>query len=136
MLSKAFKTLGLTRKATIDDIRKTYVKLARRYPPEHFTEKFAEIKSAYASLMLDKDKTNNILELFLSYNQYFELKSNLLFDMFDFPKTEPDLKSLEQLVDTSNLSPLLKTLQDFKVDPTSIEYRRSPPPNQNTSKNS
>ncbi len=52
MFEKALKTLRLHRGAEMEEVREAYVRLTRRYPPEHFPEKFKEIKRAYEQLSL------------------------------------------------------------------------------------
>jgi hypothetical protein len=60
VIESAYATLHLTRDASPDEVRKAYVHLARRYPPEHFSEKFASIRWAYQQLTLDDDFINEV----------------------------------------------------------------------------
>jgi hypothetical protein len=55
MLEAAFKLLRVERDASPEDIRKAYVRLVRRYPPEHFPDKFAKLHEAYQKLILSDD---------------------------------------------------------------------------------
>jgi len=55
MLESAYDTLRVGRDASPEAIRKAYVTLVRRYPPEHFPEKFMSIRQAYQSLMLEDE---------------------------------------------------------------------------------
>ena len=52
MLEKDYQILRLARDADTEDIRKSFIKLSRRYHPEHFPEKFKQIKNSYDRLML------------------------------------------------------------------------------------
>ncbi|MDR3264775.1 MAG: J domain-containing protein [Synergistaceae bacterium] len=55
MLEWAWKTLKIERDAAPETVRQAYVRLVRRYPPEHFPEKFAAVRRAYQQLTLDDD---------------------------------------------------------------------------------
>ena len=55
MLESAYSILRVEKNASPEDIRKAYVRLARRYPPEHFPEKFAELREAHQQLTLSDD---------------------------------------------------------------------------------
>ena len=61
MFESALKTLRVRRGASPEELREAYVKLVRRYPPEHFPEKFAAVKRAYNQLRAD----DTILEEYL-----------------------------------------------------------------------
>ena len=45
-----YKVLGLPPDSDDDAIRRRYLELVRRYPPEHHPEKFTAIRAAYDSL--------------------------------------------------------------------------------------
>jgi DnaJ-class molecular chaperone len=55
MIESAYEILKVGRSATPDDVRRAYVRLVRRYPPERFPEKFASFRKAYQQLTLDED---------------------------------------------------------------------------------
>ena len=55
MLEGQLERLKAAPDASFEEIHKAYVRLARRYPPQNFPERFAEIKDAYQALILDKD---------------------------------------------------------------------------------
>ena len=48
-MSDPYETLGISADADDEAIRKRYLELVRRYPPERHPEKFAAIRSAYES---------------------------------------------------------------------------------------
>lgn len=53
MFEADLKTLRLARDCGPDEVRRAYVRLTRRYPPEHFPERFKRIKQAFERLSLD-----------------------------------------------------------------------------------
>ena len=55
MFEQACKTLRVSPNATHNEVRKAYIKMVRRYPPEHFPEKFLAIKKAQESLNMEGD---------------------------------------------------------------------------------
>jgi curved DNA-binding protein CbpA len=55
MLEAEYNLLCVERNASPEDVRKAYVRLVRRYPPEHFPEKFAKLHDAYQKLILNDD---------------------------------------------------------------------------------
>jgi hypothetical protein len=55
MIESAYETMHVPRNAGPEEVRQAYVRLVRRYPPEHFPEKFASIRKAYQQLTIDED---------------------------------------------------------------------------------
>ena len=55
MFEKACKLLRVAPDATPDEVRKAYVKMVRRYPPEHFPDKFMQLRKAQEQLGLEKE---------------------------------------------------------------------------------
>ncbi len=53
MLEKDIQIMRISRDADMETLRKAFIKLSRRYHPEHFPEKFKQIKSAYDRLSLN-----------------------------------------------------------------------------------
>ena len=53
MIEAAYRILRVPRDASPEAVRKAYVTLVRRYPPEHFPEKCASLRQAYQQLTLD-----------------------------------------------------------------------------------
>jgi curved DNA-binding protein CbpA len=49
-MSDPYKVLGLPPDSDDDAIRRRYLELVRRFPPEHHPEKFTAIRAAYDSL--------------------------------------------------------------------------------------
>jgi hypothetical protein len=63
MFERARKTLKTARDAGPEAVRQAYVRLVRRYPPEHFPEKFIELREAYQQLTLDDAFVEKIAEI-------------------------------------------------------------------------
>jgi curved DNA-binding protein CbpA len=55
MIEAAYELLRVPRDADPQEVRQAYVRLVRRYPPEHFPEKFASLRRAYQQLNLEDD---------------------------------------------------------------------------------
>ena len=53
MFESDLKALRLARDCGPEEVRRAYVRLTRRYPPEHFPERFKRIKQAFERLSLD-----------------------------------------------------------------------------------
>lgn len=53
MFESARRILRLSRDCDREGVRQAYIRLTRRYPPEHFPERFKRIKQAYEELTLD-----------------------------------------------------------------------------------
>ncbi|MDZ7759813.1 MAG: J domain-containing protein [Desulfovermiculus sp.] len=62
MLEKDGSMLRVPRDADLEVVRKAFVKLSRRYPPEHFPDKFKEIKRAYDRLTLNYSSINSLVK--------------------------------------------------------------------------
>jgi curved DNA-binding protein CbpA len=55
MIESSYALLRVPRDAGPEEVRQAYVRLVRRYPPEHFPEKFASLRRAYQQLTLGED---------------------------------------------------------------------------------
>ncbi len=62
MLERSLKLLRLPRDTDMKAVRKAYIKQTRRYPPEHFPEKFKRIKQAYEQLRLEQSALKPIAD--------------------------------------------------------------------------
>lgn len=65
--------LDLDTNFDIQTVRTAYIRMVRRYPPEHFPEKFAEIQSAWQALSLSKDFLRQMEEVASSLRSPEEL---------------------------------------------------------------
>ena len=68
MLEGQLARLKAAPDASFEEIHKAYVRLARRYPPQSFPERFAEIKDAYQALVLDKDYLDKLRQTLFKSN--------------------------------------------------------------------
>jgi hypothetical protein len=55
MIESAYEIMRVPRDAGPEAVRQAYIRLVRRYPPEHFPEKFASIRRAYQQLTISED---------------------------------------------------------------------------------
>ena len=62
MMESAYNLLHVEKNASPEEVRKAYVRLVRRYPPEHFPEKFTALRKAYQQLALSDDFLAEITE--------------------------------------------------------------------------
>ena len=100
MFESALKTLRVESDAEMEAIREAYVRMVRRYPPEHFPEKFAAVRRAYNQLCLDDSFLEEIAEAAPAPGLGSAL-AGLLFG--DLPEARED--SVD--IDFSDLAPLL-----------------------------
>ena len=49
-MSDPYEILGLAPDSDDEAIRRRYLELVRKYPPEHYPERFADVRKAYESL--------------------------------------------------------------------------------------
>ena len=62
MKKSYYEILGVSKKATEEEIKRAYASLIRRYPPEKFPEEFSDIAKAYESLMEIKNLEEDFKE--------------------------------------------------------------------------
>ncbi|MDR1978807.1 MAG: DnaJ domain-containing protein [Synergistaceae bacterium] len=122
MIESAYELLRVSREAGPEEVRQAYVRLVRRYPPEHFPEKFASIRRAYQQLTLDDDF---IQEVFSSarggYSTPLELAGFLWGDRKELrPERESPLTDLIPLLKGEEiklaLSQLLEDAASQKIE--------------------
>jgi curved DNA-binding protein CbpA len=125
MLKSAYKTLKISPETDKELIRQAYVRLVRRYPPEHFPEKFRQIQDAYQALTLSDDYLAIIYKEFLSCPSELTLAGYLMGDYVELSCEDQDLDHLQTLL-TDKIDRLNKNkiLQD--IDSTTIKFRKFP----------
>ena len=98
MIEAAFRLLKLSRDATPEEAREAWVRLVRRYPPEHFPEKFATIRRAYQQVALDEDFVEETLQRCGGGESPLLLAAFLWGDRMEEKETPADLRSLKPLL--------------------------------------
>lgn len=99
MIESAYKTLRVGRDASPEHVREAYVRLVRRYPPEHFPEKFASLRQAYQQITLDESAVEEILQKLHRCTDPLELAGVVLGDYPELQPSSPlDLKDLTSLL--------------------------------------
>jgi curved DNA-binding protein CbpA len=99
MLESAYKILRIGRDASPEALRKAYVTLVRRYPPEHFPDKFASINQAYQKLTLADEFIDEALQRTKDNRSPLELAGFLWGDRSELaPDEKLDLLSLTSLL--------------------------------------
>ena len=77
MLEGQLERLKAAPDASFEEVHKAYVRLARRYPPQNFPERFAAIKDAYQALVLDKDFLDKLRQTLLKADSESEWLTTL-----------------------------------------------------------
>ena len=124
--------LQVPRDADQETVRKAFVKLSRRYPPEHFPEKFKTIKNAYERLSLNYPSIKTLVQELTSHYKPERMISCLFEQVLQNEATMPRLEvpeievmSLEPIFAASDrqraLQAVLKDIQD-----QGLEYQDSP----------
>ena len=122
MLTQALKTLGVPRGSSIEEIRKAYLKLVRRYPPEHFEDKFREIQFAYDQLSTFGESQRAIIGRIIDSETIMELGYEVFGDMVDDTVEGPGLSSLYDICDSAFAMSPEEFMAALKIGP--INYRR------------
>ncbi|EFI36009.1 heat shock protein DnaJ domain protein [Desulfonatronospira thiodismutans ASO3-1] len=105
MLEQDHRILRVDRDADQESIRKSYIKLSRRYHPEHFPEKFRRIKCAYERLSLDPSTLADITRE-LARAESTDQITSLIIKQAGTEATEKKKKE-ELLMDPMTLEPVL-----------------------------
>jgi hypothetical protein len=127
MLEKDCAVLRVPRDADMETVRKAFIKLSRRYPPEHFPEKFKEIKKAYDRLSLNASSIRSLVKDLVSNPNAQGMAKTLVDEAMQTdskapPVPEMDVYSLEPIFDLpARKQKLQKALQDIRDQ--GLEYR-------------
>ena len=117
MIEGAYKLLRVAKNASPEDVRNAYVRLVRRYPPEHFPEKFARLREAYQQLNLSDDFLKAVLKRMINCNKLIDMaaclwgdREELIYDKLFDPE---ELTALLEGEDTRHdLDELLASISD------------------------
>ncbi|MDR2528462.1 MAG: hypothetical protein LBD04_05540 [Synergistaceae bacterium] len=122
MLESAYDTLRVRRDTNPEEARKAYLTLVRRYPPEHFPDKFASIRRAYQYVTLDEEFVEEMFHKIRSDSTPLEMAGYLWGD-------RKELKPTEEFNALSFASLLVEETMCLELDELlseaaeSIEYR-------------
>ncbi|MFW6054621.1 MAG: J domain-containing protein [Thermodesulfobacteriota bacterium] len=120
MLEKDCLILRVPRDADMETVRKAFVKLSRRYPPEHFPEKFKEIKKAYDRLSLNSSGISSLVKDLASNPDAQSMAKTLVDEAMqteskDLPVPKLDVYSLEPIFDTpARQQRMMQILQNIR----------------------
>lgn len=124
MIDLAYETLRLDKTAGPEEIRRAYVRLVRRYPPEHFPDKFARIHEAYRRLTLDEDFVVTKAGQIISAESLLQLAGLIWGDHRCLREKEPaGLEGLASLLSAGPARPELDELL-AEIDPAAIKWRK------------
>lgn len=131
MLEKDLQILRVSRHADMEEVRKAFVKLSRRYHPEHFPEKFKQIKAAYDRLSFNWSAIKPYIEELSGLNtpeEFADFLHNDFMEALEQPSSAQsrggdsgfDIFSLEPVLNVSScrekISELLKDIHDRGVE--------------------
>ncbi|MDR2174413.1 MAG: J domain-containing protein [Synergistaceae bacterium] len=121
MIESAYEILRVSRGASPEEVRAAYVKLVRRYPPEHFPEKFTVLRKAYAKLCLGDDYLQGLLETDTQWTTELEFAGFLWGDRKELRAEKSDLRELSMLIGGENTRKADDILES--VDVSNLEWR-------------
>lgn len=105
MFESARKILRVSRDCDREEVRRAYIRLTRRYPPEHFPERFKRIKQAYEELNLDPNCIESTVDPLAQAETPVEAFDIMLRDDVDSTRArqeeelpEPDCMELEPVL--------------------------------------
>jgi len=117
MIEAAFSFLRVAKNASPEEVRNAYVRLVRRYPPEHFPEKFKQLNEAYQQLTISDDCLIALVNRITKCSSLVDLAACLWGDsrelIYEEPFVPEDLVALLEGEDTrQNLDKLLASISD------------------------
>ncbi len=118
MFESALKILRVEKRASPEALREAYVKMVRRYPPEHFPEKFAAVKRAYQQLRADDAVLEELLNTHALQGSAAELAGLLWGELPELREdsVEIDFTELETLFDETGRKAALSALLDAAAE--------------------
>ena len=108
MFEKSLKTLRLTGAPGMEEVRKAYIRLTRRYPPEHFPDKFKQVKQAYEELSLAWSALEPMAQSLSKSGSLTSLTDTLLGEALELARSQ-DLEHRPPDLDARLLDPVLRT---------------------------
>lgn len=129
MLEKDCKLLRISRDADLEEIRQAFIKLTRRYPPEHFPDKFKQIKGAYDRLTLNWESIKSLIKEIASRESPESMARFLLQGALQTnegpdsaPLPELDIQGLEPVLSNGGNKEKLRAFLQ-KIQEQGLEYK-------------
>ncbi|MDR2179918.1 MAG: hypothetical protein LBP21_06395 [Synergistaceae bacterium] len=123
MIESAYDILHVPRDAGPEEVRRAYVRLVRRYPPEHFPEKFAALRRAYQQVTLSEDFIEEMFSRVKEDGEPLEMAGFLWGDRRDLkPEKEVPLTELVSLLRVKNMRSVLDGMLE-KASAEKITWR-------------
>jgi hypothetical protein len=109
MFEQSLNILRLSEDPDMEEVRKAYVRLTRRYPPEHFPDKFKQLKQAYEQLRLQWPALEQEARSLAESDSLAQLASTLLGEALELARTrETGAGPHPAPVDVRELDPVLR----------------------------
>jgi hypothetical protein len=123
MFRSAFKQFKLKPGDNKDAIYNAYVRLVRRYPPEHFPEQFKKVQHAYNELTVSDQIIEKALQAFLRADNPFLMTALFCSDHLTINSTGFPLEQFVELTSSWKPSSQAKTII-AKIDHSKVSYRK------------
>lgn len=121
MVESARSLLRVDKNASPDEVRKAYVRLVRRYPPEHFPEKFAELRNAYRKLTISNEFLEEIAQRIISKDSALDVAACL---WGDYGELEYDSQfAPEELISLLEGEKTRRSLDELLASAPEIEWK-------------
>jgi curved DNA-binding protein CbpA len=119
----ALKILKINPEDDKDECHRKYVRMVRRYPPEHFPDKFKKISDAYHELTLNDSVVDKKISDFNLQTNKFKLASFFWADRLDLTSSDAILDNLDDFFASQ------KAWEDKQklissLDASKIQYRK------------
>ena len=116
MFEKSLNTLRLSEEPDMEEVRKAYVRLTRRYPPEHFPDKFKQLKQAYEQLRVQWPALEQEARSLAESDSLAQLTNTLLGEALELARTrESGAGPHPAPVDVLELDPVLRAEEVQRV---------------------
>ncbi len=133
MFESDLKALRLARDCGPEEVRRAYVRLTRRYPPEHFPERFKKIKQAHERLSLEPSHLESKANSIRHADSPLEVFDAMLEEALDLVLSEKredglpqqDVRELEPVLNAARYREELFTVLQRIAD-KGFEYKDAP----------
>jgi curved DNA-binding protein CbpA len=97
MFLSSYRTLKISPGSSKEKVREAYVRLVRRYPPEHFPDKFRKIQFAYDELSLAEEIVAKAYASVGRMRDSYSYAGFFLGDHLELPQ-DPEFNSFDSLL--------------------------------------